>query len=270
VLVPATFLLSGASLTNEEFLSYGWRIPFIASIILVGVGLWIRARISETPVFKEQVAHRGTARMPFAEAIRHQPREIFLGTGAALTAFVLVYLGTSYLINYGTSVLKLARPPVLAWSIVSGVTLMLGIVIGAKLSDRIGRRRMMMIAAVAGIIWTLVLFPILDARTIVIFGVGVIVSTFVAGLAYGPLGAMMSELFQTRYRATAAGFSYALAGIAGGAVPPLVGAAIVPAYGGFVFGLVLACFCLVSLLCLFVLRETRATDLAQAEAPAAV
>jgi MFS family permease len=263
ILVPATFLLAGAFLTDEQFLSFGWRIPFLASILLVGFGLWVRLRIEETPVFREQLAQGGRARVPFVDAVRSQPREILLGIGAALTPFVVLYLGASYLTNYGTAVLGLARPPVLGWGIASGVTLMVAVVISSRLSDRIGRRRMMMIASGLGIVWVLVLFPLISGRSLLAFGVGVIVSTFIAGLAYGPLGALMSELFQTRFRATAAGFSYAIAGIIGGAIPPLVGAAIVPTAGGFVFGLILAGLCLISLLCLLMLRETRGTDLTE-------
>jgi MFS family permease len=184
-----------------------------------------------------------------------------LGIGAALTGFVIVYTGSSYLINYGTTVLGLARPPVLAWSMVSGATLMVGIYIGSKVSDRIGRRRTMMTAGIIGIAWVLILFPLLNNKSLLTFGVGVILTTFIAGLAYGPLGALMSELFETRYRATAAGFSYSIAGIIGGAIPPLVGAVIVPQFGGFVFGLFLAGLCLISVLCLFFLRETRNNDL---------
>jgi MFS family permease len=261
ILVPATFLLAGASLTNEQFLAYGWRIPFIASFLLVGLGLWIRLKVDETPVFKDEVAHHGRARIPFLEAFKSQPREILLGIGAALTGFVIVYTGSSYLINYGTTVLGLARPPVLAWSMVSGATLMVGIYIGSKVSDRIGRRRTMMTAGIIGIAWVLILFPLLNNKSLLTFGVGVILTTFIAGLAYGPLGALMSELFETRYRATAAGFSYSIAGIIGGAIPPLVGAVIVPQFGGFVFGLFLAGLCLISVLCLFFLRETRNNDL---------
>jgi MFS family permease len=261
ILVPATFLLAGASLTNEQFLAYGWRIPFIASFLLVGLGLWIRLKVDETPVFKEEVAHHGRARIPFLEAFKSQPREILLGIGAALTGFVIVYTGSSYLINYGTTVLGLARPPVLAWSMVSGATLMVGIYIGSKVSDRIGRRRTMMTAGIIGLAWVLILFPLLNNKSLLTFGVGVILTTFIAGLAYGPLGALMSELFETRYRATAAGFSYSIAGIIGGAIPPLVGAVIVPQFGGFVFGLFLAGLCLISVLCLFFLRETRNNDL---------
>jgi MFS family permease len=264
ILVPATFLVVGLSLTDEQFLTFGWRIPFIASILLVGVGLWIRTRVDESPVFKEEVAKHGTVKIPFVEAIKNQHKEILLAAGAALTGFTTVYLGASYLINYGTSVLGLSRTPVLIWSMISGLTLMIAIFISAKLSDRLGRRRVMMSASGLGLVWVLALFPLIDSESLVIFGFGVIFTTFIAGLCYGPLGALMSELFETRYRATAAGISYSLAGIVGGAIPPLVGAAVVPAHGGLVFGLFLALLCLLGVVSLFFVRETRGTDLRSA------
>ncbi|MEU6644087.1 MFS transporter [Saccharomonospora sp. NPDC046836] len=261
VLGNATFLLTGLGMSNETFMSWGWRIPFVASAVLIVVGLWIRLRIDETPVFATQLARRETSRLPFFEALRRQPKQILLASGMVIMVPTFTYLGSSYLTNYGASALDLPRTAVLAMGVGGGVAISLGIVVGAVLSDRVGRRRVILTGAILAVTWSLALFPIVDIGSTWAFGLGVFLTMFISGVAYGPMSALMSELFHTRYRYTAAGFSYNAAHIVGGAIPPMVAAAITAAYGGFVFGLCLAALCTVSLLCVRALAETRHYEL---------
>jgi MFS family permease len=150
---------------------------------------------------------------------------------------------------------------VLTVSIIGGLGLVLGSTISGVLSDRIGRRSMLMRACSAAAVWAIVLFPILETGSLVAFTGGVLVTMFISGLAVGPLGAFLSELFHTRYRYTAAGLSYSLGAAVGGALPPLLGAAITAAFGAFVFGLFLAALALLSVACVFALAETKDYDL---------
>lgn len=120
---------------------------------------------------------------------------------------------------------------------------------------------MIMTAACLAIVWTLMLFPILETRSLFAFALGVPVTMFISGLATGPLGAFLSELFHTRYRYTATGLSYSLAGMLGGAIPPLIATPIIAAWGGFAFGLVMAGLAVVSLICVLVIGETKQLDL---------
>lgn len=260
ILANLTFWGTAVGMNNDTFVEWGWRVPFLASILLIGVGLWIRLSIDETPVFKKQIA-TGVTRTPFLDAFRSQPKQILLATGTTTMTLALTYIGGTYMVSYGTTTLKLARPDVLAVAILGGVAISVAVVLGAALSDRIGRRRTITIVACAAVVWTLVLFPILDTRTLAAFAVGVPVTMFLSGLATGPLGAFLSEIFPTRYRYTATGLSYSLAGMLGGAIPPLIAGPIIAASGGFTFGIILACVAVTSLVCVRLIGETRQLDL---------
>jgi len=263
VLASVTFLIIGETMSDETFHSYGWRIPFIASLLLIAIGLFVRLKIDETPVFKGEVSQRGTARAPFVEALKSQPREIAFASGVLVMTFAFYYLAVGYLINYGTAVLKLPRTTVLLIGIAAGLMFGLAIVLGAAYSDRVGRKKVILAGNAVAVVWALALFPILDSASAVTFAIGSCVTTLIAGFAYGPVGAFMPELFQTRYRYTATGFSYNVAGVLGGAVPPLVAAAITAAYGGFAFGIFLTVLCLISLGCTLALRETRNAEMSE-------
>ncbi|ONF73652.1 MFS transporter [Amycolatopsis keratiniphila] len=268
VLASVTFLIIGETMSDETFHSYGWRIPFIASLLLIAIGLFVRLKIDETPVFKGEVSQRGTARAPFVEALKSQPREIAFASGVLVMTFAFYYLAVGYLINYGTAVLKLPRTTVLLIGIAAGLVFGLAIVLGAAYSDRVGRKKVIVAGNAVAVVWALALFPILDSASTVTFAIGSCVTTLIAGFAYGPVGAFMPELFHTRYRYTATGFSYNIAGVLGGAVPPLVAAAITAAYGGFAFGIFLTVLCLISLGCTLALRETRHAEMSEpAKAP---
>ncbi|WP_032404221.1 MFS transporter [Rhodococcoides fascians] len=261
ILSNATFLLTALTMSNESFVNWGWRVPFLASFLLIGVGLWIRLSIDETPVFANQAKKVGTTRVPFLDAFKSQPVQILLATGATAMTLSLTYVGGPYLISYGSGTLGLERPFVLTIAVLGGVAISIAVILGAVLSDRIGRRRMILIAAVAAVIWTLTLFPILDTRSQLAFALGVPVTMFISGLATGPLGAFLSEQFATRYRYTATGLSYSLAGMLGGAIPPLIATPIISAWGSFAFGCVMAGIALISIVCILVIGETNQYDL---------
>jgi MFS family permease len=263
LLANGTFFLTSASMSNKDLVDWGWRIPFLCSIVLVVVGLWVRLQTEETPVFKHAVSRAGTTRFPFVEAFKTQPRQILLATGTAMMCMVLTYVGGTYLVGYGTHTLKLSSTSVLACTMLGGVTISIGVVLGGLLSDRIGRRWVIAGTACVAIIWTLMLFPILEHRSTWAFAVGVPVTMFISGVATGPLGAFLSELFFTRFRYTAAGFSYSLAAMLGGAIPPLIAPLIIQAYGGFAFGALMAAVCVLSLVCVLATGETRQQDLEQ-------
>ncbi|OZD13058.1 MFS transporter [Rhodococcus sp. 06-156-3C] len=268
-LAPATFLLTGLFLTDEQFLSFGWRIPFIASTVLIAVGMYIRLRMEETPVFKAEELRKAEVRRtsspqtvkvikaPFFEAFRSQPKEIILASLTMIIPPSFGYLGASYLVNYGANTLDLSRNAVLGLGALGGAALTSGIFFGGTYSDRIGRRRVIIGAASVAVVWALVLFPILDIAANWTFAIGMVVTMAIGGVALGPMSAFMSELFETRYRYTAAGFSYNVAQIIGGATVPLLAASIIAAFGGFVFGLLLAALAVVSLLSAVALKETK-------------
>ena len=267
LLALGTFFIADLTMSQAEFQSYGWRIPFLLSAVLLLFGLWIRLKTAETPVFEQEKAHGAKTELPVIEALRRQWREILLGGGALLMPFALYYMGASYLVNYGTATLDLGSSSVLGAAVVGGLTLAVGVIAGGSLSDRIGRRKVILTASTVGCGWCLVLFPLLDTRSLVIFWVGLGISTLIAGLAYGVAGSYLSELYQTRYRYTAAAIAYSLAAIFGGAMPPLVAAPVTAAFGSYGLSLLLALLSLTSALCVFVVKETSQRDLTDITAP---
>jgi metabolite-proton symporter len=268
-LSSGTFLVTGLVMgdTDEAFLSYGWRIPFLVSIVLVGVGLYVRLSIEETPAFREAQARATAAatsldrskRLPFLEVVRAQPREVLLAAGSLAMLFAFFYMGTAYLTSYGTNPdgAALSRPVVLSLGIAAAVLFATATVIAGVLSDRFGRRTVIRTACVAGSIWALALFPLLDTGSATAFAIGLSVTMVIFAIGYGPAGSYLPELFAAEHRYTGAGLGYNLAGILGGAVPPLLAPALVGSYGSFAIGVMLSLIGLLSLICVTALPETR-------------
>jgi metabolite-proton symporter len=265
ILSSGTFLVTGAVLgdTNDAFLNWGWRVPFLFSIVLVGIGLYMRLAIEETPVFRANQAERANQadqpaqKLPFADAWRYQSKEILLSAGALATLFAFFYLGTAFLTSYGTKTLGFSRPFVLSVGIASAVVFGAAIVVSALYSDRIGRRKVIMGSCVAALVWALALFPILDTGTPAAFVIGMFGTLAIFGVAYGPCGALLPEMFATRYRYTGAGLGYNLAGVLGGAIPPLIAAPLAASFGGIAIGVMLAALAVLSFFCTRALVETK-------------
>ncbi|MGX1776851.1 MFS transporter [Nocardia brasiliensis] len=262
-LSSSTFLITGTFLgdTDDAFLTWGWRIPFVFSIVLVGVGLYVRLVIEETPVFRANATERaldtGQARLPFLEAWRHQTKEILLSAGALATLFAFFYMGTAFLTSYGTKTLGFSRPFVLTVGIGAAVIFGAATVLSAIYSDRLGRRRVIMASSGLAIVWSLVLFPLLDSGSRPAFVLSVLTTLAIFGVAYGPCGALLPEMFRTRYRYTGAGLGYNLAGVLGGAIPPLVATPLSSAYGSNAIGVMLAGLAVLSFCCAKALVETK-------------
>jgi len=261
ILALSTFLAAALFMSDETFAAWGWRVPFLISIVLVAVGLYVRLKLEETPVFADEAKRHGANALPFKEAFDKQWKEIFLGAGTLLTAFSFGYIGIAYLVNYGTATLELTRPEVLMAGVFGNLINGLAIISGGILSDRVGRRRVLMTVNLVGIPWALALFPLLDTKSLGAFWIGMTVTFLIAGHGFGVAGSFLSELFHTRHRYTAAGLAYSFAAIVGGGVPPLLAASIIGSYGTFTFGFVLMGYCLVALLCSVAVRETRHRDL---------
>lgn len=269
----AFFLASGtfwiASITigadSETFLNYGWRLPFIASMLLVMVGLWIRLSVEETPVFKNQKRNQEReatpVKLPFGDAIRKQWKQIALAGVAMSTVFSMFYTGSTFLTSYGIGSLDMSRTSILGFGMIAAVVLGFVTAGTAIISDKVGRRKVIAVAYGAAVVWSLALFPLLDTGSPWAFLVGVTVSLAVYGVANGPAGALLPEMFESRFRYTGAGLSYNLGGIIGGAIPPILAAQIVANYSSIWVGVLLAALSAVSLAAILALPETKNNDM---------
>ena len=266
-LASGTFLLASVTVgvASDAFLSYGWRIPFIASFLLIVVGLWVRLAVEETPVFQEQARIRETqtARegLPFMDAIKVQWRQILIAAGTMSTLFTLFYTGTAFLTSYGIGQLGYSRTMILAMGMGASIAFGLATAASAIYSDKAGRRPIILAVVVLTVPWSLVLFPLLDSGSPSAFFVGITVTLVLYGAANGPIGALLPEMFEARFRYTGAGLSYNLGGIIGGAIPPILAATIVANYSGFWVGVMLAVFTVFSLACATLIEETKDQDI---------
>lgn len=253
----AIFWALSSGLSDAAFESWGWRIPFLLSFALVFVGLRIRLRVAETPVFAALVADREARRAPLISVIRRYPRELLLGAGGIVVSYVLFYTVATYCLSYATKTLHVPRNTMLASTLVAVVVLGVTTLLVARQSDRIGRRVLLLGGAALAMVASPALFPLLDTRNPVLITVGLSGALCCMGIVYGPLGAFLPELFGTDVRYTGAGIAYNLGGVLGGGIAPLVIAQLGERYGSGAIGWFMSAMALCSLLCLVALPETR-------------
>lgn len=247
---------------SATFLTWGWRLPFLFSALLLIVALYVRLTIDETPVFAAEQARGGIPRAPLSELLRTQTRQVLLGAGCMVGIFTMSFLGGTYLMGYANKPIGHSRTLILSIGVLAGVTLMAFSALSAVLCDRYGRRRVILVGFVLALPWAFAVMPLIDSRSPVGFAVAIFGIFAIFGLSYGPIGAFLPETFATRYRYTGAGMAFNLAGIVGGAIPPLVAGALVAALGSWAVGLLIAVFVAVSIGCTLALPETRGAELA--------
>ncbi|MGW4898744.1 MFS transporter [Kitasatospora sp. NPDC004240] len=260
VLANGVFLVLAQALDDGAFLDWGWRVPFLLSLGLVAVGLFVRLRIVETPLFREE---RARARTPVAEVLRGHWRTVLLGCGVITVGYALFYLTTTYSLAYATTGLEVSRTLVLGMLLAGAVGKGVTVWVSAGRSDRWGRRRALRLATGLAIGWSLVLFPLLETVRRPLMFLALAGAMVVLGCMLGPVAAFLPELFPTRVRYTGAALTYNLGGVVGGATTPLVASRLTEAYGTAApVGWYVAGLGVLALLCLRSLPETRGTDLA--------
>jgi metabolite-proton symporter len=255
------FLLLSTVVSDAAFQGWAWRIPFMLSLVLVAVGLFVRIQISETPAFRKVRAGCRTSRAPFVDVVRHHPRELLLGSGAMIVAYGLFYTATTYCLSYGTKTLGIGRTTMLLASMASVTFLAAGTWFAATRSDQLGRRRMALSGTIAAAVWGLLLFPLLDTGRPLLITLGLGVTLLLMGVIYGPMGAFLPELFPPELRYSGAGLAYSLGGVAGGAVAPLVATRLQVEFGSASVGWYMSFMAVLSLGCLLLLPETREREL---------
>lgn len=234
------FLLLGLWLSDTEFRDWGWRIPFLGSALLVGVGLWVRLKLTETPAFAAALQEGPPPSVPLAELLRDHWRAVLGGTFAAIACFAIFYLATAFALGFGTTKLGIARETFLGLQLVAILFLALGILVSGVAADRFGADRVLMAGCALTILVASAIVPSLGSGQLGLIGLFLSAALFAMGLVYGPLGAWLPGLYPARVRYTGASVSFNLAGILGGGLAPLIAQRLSDQYGLGAVGLYLA------------------------------
>jgi MFS family permease len=263
VLSSLTFLGVNISIgeNSPAFMQWGWRLPFLFSAALIGIALYVRLNIDETPVFAEEKARNLVPPAPLGEVLRLQRREILLAAGSILGGMTFVYMGHTYLTIYAHSHLGYTRSFIWSAGALGGLASIAFVTISANLCDRVGRRRMMLLGWAGCVPWSFVVIPLMNTGNHILYVVAIVGMFAIAAVGSGPTGAFIPELFATRYRYSGSALAVNLAGVLGGAVPPLVAGTLLATYGSWSIGLMLGTFAFTSLVCTYLLPETKGTAL---------
>ena len=248
------FLLLSQTLSDAEFFSYGWRIPFLASSLLVVVGLYIRLKIHETPDFQKVLDRNERVKVPVVTVFRDHGRVLVLGTLIALATFVLFYLMTVFALSWGTTALKFTRKDFLIQQLIAVLFFGLTIPIAALWADRYGRRTTLIWVSAAIAAFGLALAPLFGSGSVVQVTVFLSVGLGLMGMTYGPLGTMLSELFPPEVRYTGASLTFNLAGILGASLAPYIATWLATNYGLQYVGYYLSGAALITLVALLMVK----------------
>ena len=249
-LSSGVFLLLSGTLSDAEFLRYGWRIPFLASSLLVLVGLYVRLKITETPDFQAVLDRNERVRLPVAAVFANHTRALVLGTLAALATFVVFYLMTVFALSWGTSALHYSRQQFLLMQLGAIIFFGLTIPIAAVLADRHGRRAAMILVSIGLALFGLLFQPLFGSGNPALVALFLVLGQCLIGLTYGPLGTLLSELFPPEVRYTGASLTFNLAGILGASLAPYVATWLATNYGLQTVGWYLSAASVISLVAL--------------------
>jgi MFS family permease len=251
-------------LSGDQFLVWGWRIPFMLSIVMVGVGLYIRLGVLETPVFRRLVHENRIERKPVIEVVKRQPKSVILTALARMGEQAPSYIYLAFVFVYGTRILGIPRDFLLTAVSAAGVTSFVTIPLAGYLSDRIGRRRMYIIGAIATGIIGFLYFAMLNTTVPAWIILGVVLSFIANDLMYGPQAALIAESFPPRLRYSGASIGYQLSSVISGGPAPLIATALFAAFGsGYVIALYILFCAVVSIIATALLPDHTGRDISQ-------
>jgi MFS family permease len=280
ILANLAFLLVSASLSEQDFMAWGWRIPFILSVVLVGVALYVQLRLEETDSFRRLLSVRqsqgrgpeakavrtGPVRSPVLSVIASHPRQIVLAAGAFVATQVTFYILVAFVIAYGANrpELRIPRDTMLAAVMIGAVAQAPAVLLSGAISDVWGRRGIFMWGAGLLGLWAFAIFPLIDTGQFLWITVAISVAQVLVAMMYGPQAAFFAELFSTEVRYSGASLGYQLGAILGGALAPLAATMLLAKFGnGVAISGYIAGACAISLLSVFLLTETYRTDLSR-------
>jgi metabolite-proton symporter len=259
-----TFLALSQLLTDKQFFAFGWRLPFLASAVLVFLGLYVRLTINETPVFQQALKRGEQVRLPVLAVFRHHTKALVAGILLSISAFVIFYLMTVFALSWGTSVLGYSRGKFLLMQLFGISFFSITIPVSALLAER-GRRRAMLWITTAIFLFGLIMAPMFAAGTGGALGM-LTLGLSLMGLTYGPLGTVVSELFPTPVRYSGSSLAFNFAGILGASLAPYIATWLARNYGLRYVGYYLSASAFVSFMGLLAIRETKDDDISAGSA----
>ncbi|MDR3735216.1 MAG: MFS transporter, partial [Acidobacteriaceae bacterium] len=262
------FVLLSRTLTDKQFFVYGWRLPFLASAVLVALGLYVRLKIVETPVFQQALERGEQRKVPLLAVFREHTRALLVGFLVCIATFVLFYLMIVFALSWGTNALHYSREKFLEMQLLSICFFAAGIPVSAMLAEY-GRRRLMMGVTIGIALFGLVMSPMFSAGprgAMAMLALGM----SLMGITYGPLGTLLSEMFPTAVRYTGSSLSFSLAAIAGASCAPYIAVWLATHYGLRYVGYYLSASALLTLVGVFLVKETKDESLSSPEFMAVV
>jgi MFS family permease len=254
------FLQSGMS--KEDFATWGWRVPFLLSVVLIVVGYLIRRAVGESPVFKEIAQRKAESKAPLSELFRKNKKEVVLAALIFIANNAAGYLLIAFFISYATKALKMPAPSVLLATTVASFGWLIFTLVGGWLSDKIGRVKTFLLGYGLVFAWMIPMFALIDSKDILLYGTALFVLTIGLGLSYGPMSAMYAEMFPAHVRYSGISIGYALGAILGGAFAPLIAQALLDTtkWSGSV-GLYIMGLCIISAVGVILAKETKGRPL---------
>jgi metabolite-proton symporter len=241
-------ILAFSSWSGDQFLTWGWRIPFALSIILVGIGLWIRLGILETPVFQQLLHNKKIEKSPILEVIKKQPKQIILSALLRMSEQAPFYIFTAFVFAYAVGTLHMERNFVLTAVLVASCVSFITIPLSGHISDRIGRRKMYLIGAATTGVFGFLYFGMVDTAAPLLVFIAIVLSLIPHDMQYGPQAALIAESFTPRLRYSGASLGYQLASIIAGGPAPLIATALFAFYhSGYAISIYIAGCAVVSL-----------------------
>lgn len=260
ILATGSFLLLSAVIPEQAFMQWGWRIPFIASAVLVIVGLYIRLKLHETPAFQKVLDKQKEVNIPFKEVLTKHTGKLILGTVAAICTFVVFYLTTVFALNWGTTKLGYARGEFLELQLFATLCFAAFIPLSAIFAEKFGRKTTSIGVCIVAAIFGLFFSSMLESGNTLIVFLFLCTGLAIMGLTYGPIGTVLSELFPTSVRYTGSALTFNLAGIFGASFAPLIATKLAETYGLYAVGYYLTAASLLSLIAFLLIRETKNDD----------
>jgi len=270
ILANLAFITTSALVSEESFYSWGWRIPFLASAILIGISMYIQLNLEDTKAFKELQALRESQqddneeairRSPILEAIQKYPKRIALAAGAFLSIQVTFYILIAFLLAYGVASADITRDDMLAAVLIASAIMVPVQFMFSSYSDRHGRKGVFMAGAILTGLWAFAIFPLVDTGNFWLIVLAITGGLIFVSMMYGPQAAFFTELFSTEVRYSGATLGYQFGAILGGAFAPTIAALLWKDYGIFWVSVYIAFASLLTLLSVMALTETYQTDL---------